>query len=214
MSRYLNPAAGEIQERWRPQTGSLQPQGAELRCPGRPRPPGPPPTPTTSSSPPRPPGAGSRCGSTAPAEPRSARSPPNAAPKPPTGPPSTRRSRPVGRCARRLARCQLAAGQEPRGWVPDRGQVAAELRRLHAELHSPDATPRADQADRHAHQRLTDRADHAAAYAARWERHVAELDQESAVEEHRNEESRLRRVLDLLGIMSVRGTRNGQLLGS
>jgi len=75
--------------------------------------------------------------------------------------------------------CQLAAGQEGRGWIPDRGEVAAESRCLHAELHSPDATPRADQADRRAHQRLTDRADHAAAYAARWERHVAELDQES-----------------------------------
>ena len=75
--------------------------------------------------------------------------------------------------------CQLAAGQEPRGWIPDRDKVAAELRRLHAELHSPDATPRADQADRHAHQRLTDQAARAAAYAARWERHVAELDQES-----------------------------------
>jgi len=35
-----------------------------------------------------------------------------------------------------------------------------------------------------------------------------------AVEEHWNGESRLRRVLDFQGIMSVRGTRNGQLLGS
>ena len=38
----------------------------------------------------------------------------------------------------------------------------------------PDATRRADQADQHAHQRLADRADHAAAYADSWERHVAE----------------------------------------
>ena len=71
--------------------------------------------------------------------------------------------------------CQHAAGHEPRGFTPDHGQVAAELRRLHAQLHSPDATRRADQADQQAHQRLAEVADRAAAYAARPARRAAEL---------------------------------------